>query len=393
MQSYQTTESPIQLAVIPDVAQRASGTPQLRANWIGADELRSRLQAWDALAKNSVSINVAFESNVLLPALEHLATESVRVLIVEDAGAESHCNIVGLVPVESKSIYRLPFKAAEIWKHDQCFDATPLLHENFAAEAWQLICEKLKADGFSLLSLDTVSGEADVDDVFRSVEQKQRIVRFQRDEYQRAAFTPAESVEDYVQQHVSKSVRKNTSRLLRRLEDQGTVTWETSDDSSNYEQLIADFLRIEASGWKGREGTALASTEATKAFYEEMIRESAQVGKARFLSLKLDGRPVAMLSDIQSGQFVYSYKTAYDEEFASFSPGQQVEVKNLEFLHQAGIELGDSCTSSGNSTINRIWGQKLKFQNLILSLSPGLARTAVRALPLVQSAVHRLRNK
>jgi len=393
MQSYQTTESPIQLAVISDVAQRADDDPPLRANWIGADELRSRLEAWDTLAKNSVSINVAFESNVLLPALEHLATESVRVLIVEDVGAESHCNIVGLVPVESKSIYRLPFKAAEIWKHDQCFDATPLLHENFAAEAWQLICEKLKADDFSLLSLDTVSGEAGVDDIFRSVEQKQRIVRFQRDEYQRAAFTPAQSVEDYVQQHVSKSVRKNTSRLLRRLEDQGTVTWETSNESSDYEQLTADFLRIEASGWKGREGTALASTEATKAFYDEMIRESAQVGKARFLSLKLDGRPVAMLSDIQSGQFVYSYKTAYDDEFAPFSPGQQVEVKNLEFLHRDGIELGDSCTSSGNSNINRIWGQKLRFQNLILSLSPGLARTAVRALPLVQSAVHRLRNK
>lgn len=391
MPTLQTAEAPKQLVVFPEAVQRVAGTPQLQACWIETNELRSRLDAWDSLARNSLSINVSFESNVLLPALEHLATESTRVLIVEDVGAESHCNIVGLVPIESKSIYRLPFKAAEIWKHDQCFDATPLLHEQFAAEAWKLICKKLEAEGFSLLSLDTVSGAANVDLVFRFVEQGQRIVRFQRDQYERAAFTPSQVVDDYVQEHVSKSVRKNTNRLLRRLEDQGTVAWESSGDSSDYEQLTEDFLRIEASGWKGREGTALVSSAKTKAFYKEMIRESAKVGKARFLSLKFDGRPIAMLSDIQSGQFVYSYKTAYDEEFAAFSPGQQIEVKNIEFLHRDGIELGDSCTASGNSSINRIWGQKLAFQNLILSLTPGLARTAVRALPIIQSAVHRLR--
>jgi len=99
-----------------------------------------------------------------------------------------------------------------------------------------------------------------------------------------------------------------------------------------------------------------------------------------------------MLSDIQSGNCVYSFKTAYDDEFSAFSPGQQVELKNLEFLHRDGIVLGDSCTSTSNSTINRIWGQKVAFQNLILSLTPGFARTTVKALPLVQSAVHRLRN-
>ena len=127
--------------------------------------------------------------------------------------------------------------------------------------------------------------------------------------------------------------------MLRRLEDQGTVTWETSDETSDYEQLANDFLRIEASGWKGEEGTALASNSSTKAFYKSLIRESAKAGKARFLSLKLDGQPIAMLSDIQSGQFVYSYKTAYDDAFSSYSPGQQVEVKNLEFLHLSLIHI------------------------------------------------------
>ena len=392
MQSIQNTATTIPLPVVSAVALAMTDAPQFRVTWLDTAELRSREQAWDFLARNSLWQNPSFESNYLLPALTHLANESVRVLVVEDTQAEKHQSLVGLIPVESKSIYRLPFKAAEIWKHDQCFDTTPLLLKKHASQTWRLICEKLVEDGFKLLSLDTVSAETKVDAVFDVAEQEQGIVRFQRDHYQRAAFLPAASVDDYVQKHVSKSIRKNTKRLLRRLEDRGTITWETSDDSSDFEQLAEDFLRIEASGWKGTEGTALASAKSTKAFYKELVGESAKVGKARFLSLKLDGRPIAMLSDIQSGQFVYSYKTAYDEEFAKFSPGQQVEVKNLEFLHRDGIQFGDSCTATENSAINRIWGQKLAFQDLILSLTPGLARTAVKALPMIQSAVHRLRN-
>ncbi|MFT5300167.1 MAG: hypothetical protein ACI814_000941 [Mariniblastus sp.] len=393
MQSFQDTETAIQMTVVSQTVLQPTNAPQFRVSWLDTDELRSREKAWEFLALNSLSQNPAFESNYLLPALKHLANESVRVLVVEDVRAEKHHSLVGLVPIEDKCIYRLPFKAAEIWKHEQCFDTTPLLLKKHASEVWRLICEELVEVGFKLLSLDTVSAETNVDAVFTDLERGQGIVRFQRDHYQRAAFVPTESFDDYVQKHVSKSIRKNTKRLLRRLEDRGTVTWETSGDSSDFEQLAEDFMSIEASGWKGTEGTALASAESTKAFYKSLICESARVGKARFLSLKLDGRPLAMLSDIQTGQVVYSCKTAYDEKFAQFSPGQQVEVKNLDFLHRDGIQSGDSCTSTENATINRIWGQKLSFQNLIFSLTPGLARTAVKALPMIQTAVHRLRNK
>ena len=392
MQSHQNTQTPTIAPFVPSVSGSTTSTPQLQASWIATNELRSRLDAWDFLANNALSRVIPFESNILLPALMHLATESVRILIVEDVAAESHCNLVGLVPIEPKSVYRLPFKAAEIWKHDQCFDATPLLHKQFAVEAWKLICEKIKATGFSLLSLDTVSAEEEFERVFRAVEEQNRIVRFQRDQYQRAAFTPSKTSADYIQKYCSKNVRKSTKRQLRRLEELGKVTWEKSDASSNFEQLAEDFLKLEASGWKGKAGTALASTAATKAFYKEMIRESAKADKAKFLSLKLDGRPIAMLSDIHSEKLSYCYKTAYNEDFSSFSPGLQTEFKNIEYLHRAGIELGDSCTSASTSSVNRIWGQKLAFQNLVLSLSPGLTRTAVKALPVIQSTVHRLRN-
>ena len=99
-----------------------------------------------------------------------------------------------------------------------------------------------------------------------------------------------------------------------------------------------------------------------------------------------------MISDVQSGSTYYCYKTAFDEKFASFSPGLQVEYKNVEYLHQAGIEHGDSCTGPGASSTGRVWRQWVELQNVIFSLKPGLAQVAVRVLPLAQNAVKQLRN-
>ena len=104
MQSHQTTQTPTIAPFVPSVSQTIASTPQLQANWIETDELQSRLDAWDSLANNALARIVPFESNVLLPALKHLATESVRVLIVEDVAAESNCNLVGLVPIEPKTV-------------------------------------------------------------------------------------------------------------------------------------------------------------------------------------------------------------------------------------------------------------------------------------------------
>ena len=86
MHSIQSTEATPHLAVAPEAAQ-VIASPKLRAAWVNANELRTRVEAWDLLAKNSLWQNVAFEANYLLPALEHLATKDIRVLVVENANA------------------------------------------------------------------------------------------------------------------------------------------------------------------------------------------------------------------------------------------------------------------------------------------------------------------
>ena len=395
--SVSNLPSPTSNVIVSDVSPVNVTSPKrhssldLKARWVELQDLDAIENGWERLAQQATWVNPSYEPNYLIPALKHLGNDSIGVLIVEDVSSGKSGDLVGLIPIETKRIYRLPFRTAEAWKHDQCFDATPLLHQDYAPQVWKVICEQLKEDGFKLLSLDTVSAEAAIDQAFRQTEQEIQLVRFQRQKYQRAAFKPVCSLQQYTQEFVSKSIRKKCKQTLRRLEKFGKVEFELVTRDGDFNQLAEDFLRIESSGWKGKQGTALACSPPTEAFYRELVQRSADAGKIWFVSQKLDGKPIAMISDLRTGNVVYSYKTGYDEAFAKFSPGRQVEFKNVEFLHQAGIDYSDSCTCPNNDLMNRVWGQKIAFQNMIISLCPGTARVALRTFPLLQSAARQLR--
>jgi len=178
----------------------------------------------------------------------------------------------------------------------------------------------------------------------------------------------------------------------RRLAELGDVCIEVSGADSDWQYLTNEFLRLEACGWKGQNGTALRSTPQTEAFYRDIIKRAADRGKARFVTLKLDGKPIAMLSDIRSGDTVYSYKSAFDETYGRYSPGVQCEFKNIEYLHDEKITIADSCTSPDNLIFSRIWGQELAFQSVVFGLRNTVTKTIVRLLPTVQSAVKKLRS-
>ena len=109
MLSYQTVSTPNQLAVVPQRQQTVVDPSKFRARWVELDELRSRVNAWESLAQNSLTTNVAFEPNFLLPALEHLGSKSVRVLIVEDVQVDHQSNLIGSVSYTHLTLPTTPY--------------------------------------------------------------------------------------------------------------------------------------------------------------------------------------------------------------------------------------------------------------------------------------------
>lgn len=118
---------------------------------------------------------------------------------------------------------------------------------------------------------------------------------------------------------------KNLVRNLRRRSNQialrGDVRFQFSDGSTDLDALLAEAFRVEASGWKGRHGTAIAADPRTRKFYTALARWATSEGTFRLAFLRLDGRAIAMDYRIIQGSVCHSLKAGYDEEFHRYSPG------------------------------------------------------------------------
>ena len=143
--------------------------------------------------------------------------------------------------------------------------------------------------------------------------------------------------EDY-EQRLSRNRRKSVRRSLRRLEETGTVSLHVEDGSSGLDSLLEEAFRLEASGWKGRRGTAISSRPETRRFYTDIARWAAEKGWLRLALLRLDGTPMAFDLSLERGSVRYSLKAGFDAEFARFGPGAVLLHQLLREAHSAGIE-------------------------------------------------------
>jgi hypothetical protein len=51
----------------------------------------------------------------------------------------------------------------------------------------------------------------------------------------------------------------------------------------------------------------------------------------------------------------FSYKTAFDEDYARFSPGVLLQYENLSLLERDDITYCDSCAAQGHPMIDSLW--------------------------------------
>ena len=137
---------------------------------------------------------------------------------------------------------------------------------------------------------------------------------------------------------------------------------------------IEDFLALEHSGWKGAQGSALASHQATARMFREALFGAAGRGRLERLTLSLDDEPIAMLANFITPPGAYSYKTAFDERFARYSPGVLVQRENLALLDRRGIAWCDSCAAADHPMIDHIWRERRPVGRLSIAIGGSLRR-------------------
>lgn len=117
---------------------------------------------------------------------------------------------------------------------------------------------------------------------------------------------------------LTRSFRRNLRRVERRLGELGDVRFEVLTGSRLKEGLEV-FYRLEASGWKGRAGSAIAQRPQVKRFYDSLINRAPTDVWIPILSVS--GDPVAAYVLRILGNGIFALKTGYDEAYAKYSPG------------------------------------------------------------------------
>ena len=188
--------------------------------------------------------------------------------------------------------------------------------------------------------------------------------------WQRAALKPTGKFEDWLQINFDQKRRKEFKRLRNRLNEQGNMVTEILQQGEDTKPFVDDLLMLEAKGWKGVKGTAIATNLKLKTALEEACINLHQSNKLRFWSLKLDGRAIASLFAIVEGDQAWLGKIAYDEDFAKYSPGVQIILDCTEsFFAEPNIKLIDSSAIPNHPMIDRIWRDRIEMVNVFVAPS------------------------
>ena len=139
-----------------------------------------------------------------------------------------------------------------------------------------------------------------------------------------------------VEASVDAKFRQNLRRRKRRLAEQGEVKYTLLDKADDV--ALADFFDLEASGWKGKGGTAIALKPELVGFYTQLARDAAKRGALALGFIEVNGKRIAgHLSIVQAGRH-YLLKVGYDESFSEFSPGQQLVSEAIRDACARGLD-------------------------------------------------------
>jgi hypothetical protein len=274
--------------------------------------------------------------------------------------------------------------AGSDWQNKYIFSCMPLLDDDSKIEAAAALVDVLASIGAAEWIIPAVNTQGEAcRAMIAALGQKGLLWTF-LDRFERPALVRDHIFEEHMRAHVLPSRRKELARNRRRLEELGKVEHESHSFGEGLDRAVSAFLRIEAEGWKGKRGTALACEEATRAFALNAFKGENGSSICRADVLKLDGIPIAVSLIAVCGRTGFAVKSAYDEAYRRYGIGILLEFEVIRgFLSGDWADRLDSATA-GPHVLDTLWSGRIEVANLIFSLSPRHQAFRLGALRLVQ---------
>jgi len=342
--------------------------------------------AWDSLAAEASEPNPFAERWCLQSALHLLDPDrQARLVIVRDGHSGP---VIGVMPLAAATRYgRLPLRHVAGWAHPNHFHGAPLVRAGCETLFWSILLGWCDAAPWArtLLHLPRLTEEGPL---HRALVEAARArggeaVTVHREE--RALLESDLSPEAYWDAAVRAKKRKELRRQASRLAELGAPAFRRWQEGEALDPWLDAFLELEARGWKGRAGSALASHADTQAWFRAMLTGAAAAGRLDLRALDLDGRPIAMLVSFLSPPGGFSFKTAFDEDYSRFSPGVLLQQANLDLLNDPRIAWVDSCAAPGHPMIDSVWRERRRLVWVNVPLGGRADRMRFAALRQVET--------
>ena len=364
-----------QAAINPASAKHAATTRAL----VPLDAIEAG--QWRALAQRAVEPNGYY-----LPAWELAVSATAR----GRTGASAlpaldgySTRLIGLMPVISLwRAWKIPLPAL-VSAHPYGTLCSPLIDRDAPIEAATRLLQQARETGAHALVLNDVALDGAAMASLKQALNRDGLKPRVLSSYIRASLDATQDGETLLREALGARKLKELRRQRHRLEEHGPVVFEVARRPDEIGPALEAFLQLEASGWKGKRGTALIQHAGDATFIRRAVPALAETAQCEIVSLRAGTIPVAAGIVLRHQDRAFFFKLGIDERFARYSPGVQLTLDLTRHLcADPAIASADSTASADHPMINPIWRGRFAIGDVLIPL-----RRNDPVVPLVHAAL------
>jgi CelD/BcsL family acetyltransferase involved in cellulose biosynthesis len=347
---------------------------------------------WDSLVSRAVSSNVSMHPAVVSAAAASGA--DVRVILVwRSVTGDETRELVGVWALALERLYRRwPSLVLVSPVNRHLILGAPVVDNEIVEETLSAMLGALAAGRSTpaLMRVAEFPAHGGLYEALRRILARRCTPLIVQRSLVRPKLTASADPDVYLEATLSTKRRRELRRSWRRLGEMGAVEVTIHRAQAEVAENFEDFLALEASGWKGGAGTALALRgRRTRTFAQEMINGLARHGCVTIMALRLNGQPIAMEVLLRCGSVAHTWKSAYDETFKSLGPGlllfEKVTRRMLGETSLAYADMSNNREFPDALGVSTFWGEQHEVVDLLVGLRPSawaLAQLRCMANPL-----------
>jgi CelD/BcsL family acetyltransferase involved in cellulose biosynthesis len=337
-----------------------------RAEWRPLARLGEIRGEWRDLAGRALEPNVFYDPAFALAAAPVFGADAGAVLVWSQTPPQ---RLVGLFPLRIERRYGV-MTTLTGWTHPYAPLGVPLVDRDEADAAIGAFLNHVEAEPKlpKLVMLPLIARDGAFAAALARVLARHNGASAHFGDHARALLAPSERA-NYLD-HVSHKKLKELRRQRRRIEQTGAVTFVSAREPATIAPALADYLMLEASGWKGRAGTAARQSADVLHFVQSAIAALSAENRVRIGRLTRGDMPLAAAITLRAGDRAWFWKIAYDEAHASFSPGVQLTLDiTKELLADGALAQTDSCATADHPMIDHLWRERLALADMLIAPS------------------------